>query len=118
MLVLDFWFTGCTVCLLHQKEINSYKKEFANELNVVMINSRQSKEDYAKIHKYISSDGFKRLGYTDFVSIIEDEYLEKLFKHRAYPCYFWINHLGILQLTTFRNLLDRTYCSPFIDKLP
>jgi len=118
MLVLDFWFSGCTKCLVQQKEINYFKKAYADDLNVVMINSRQSKEDYFKLDKYFSSERFKRLGLTDFVSVIEDDYLEKLFEHSGYPSYFWINPSGILQLYTFRNLLDRSYSSPFINKRP
>lgn len=117
MLVLDFWMSSCTRCLLHQKEINDFKEEYPEELAVIMVNSQQSREDYHKIWKYTNTDYFKKLGLTSLVSIIEDTYLEQLFVHYVYPTYVWINPRGNLQLQTFRNLLDKDYIAPFIDRM-
>ncbi|PRD46914.1 TlpA family protein disulfide reductase [Sphingobacterium haloxyli] len=115
LLILDFWFSGCLKCLLHQQEINYFEKKYSHDLKVVRVNSMPSRENYTKLDLYFKSERFLRLGLTTFDSIIEDDYLYGLFAVSAYPNYFWINRDGILQLQTFRNLLDRTYQAPFID---
>ncbi|WP_286862860.1 MULTISPECIES: TlpA family protein disulfide reductase [Sphingobacterium] len=116
MLVLDFWFTGCTKCLLHQKEINYFKEKYADNLVVIMVNSKNTRDNLEKITHMTKADWFKQLGINNFTSIIEDEYLSKMLPSNGYPTYFWINTYGILQLITFRNLLDRNYQAPFIDQ--
>lgn len=115
ILVLDFWFSGCTKCLLHQKEINYFKEKYPDELAVVMVNSRKTREDYQKIADYVAKGRFRNAGMESLESIIEDSYLESLFPYTSYPSYFWINRSGILQTHTFRNLLDRNYQAPFIE---
>src|SRR5690606_28342238 len=103
-------------CLLHQKEINYFKAEYPDDLAVVMVNSKKTREDFQKIDHFVQSDRFKKIGLGGLVSIIEDCYLQEMFPYRSYPSYFWINKLGILQTQTFRNLLDRQYQAPFKEK--
>ncbi|RKF41940.1 hypothetical protein BCY89_00025 [Sphingobacterium siyangense] len=116
LLVLDFWFSGCTKCLLHQKEISYFKQKYADSLIVIMVNSKNTKDNYEKIQHMTQQDWFKKLGINNFSSIIDDEYLSQILPSNGYPTYFWINNYGILQLITFRNLLNRNYQAPFIDK--
>ncbi|TYR35119.1 thioredoxin family protein [Sphingobacterium phlebotomi] len=116
MLVLDFWFSGCSPCLIHQKEIREFVSEYPDDLAVVMVNSIKTKEDYDTIKKRYQNGRFKQFGVDEVESIIEDEYLSALFPSTSYPHYIWINHLGLLQLRTYRNLLDKNYVAPFIEK--
>ena len=116
MLVLDFWFSGCSPCLIHQKDIREFVSEYPQDLAVVMVNSVKTKENYDVIKKRYQNGRFKQFGVDDVESIIEDQYLSVLFPSTSYPHYSWINHLGILQLSTYRNLLDKKYVAPFIEK--
>lgn len=116
LLVLDFWMSGCTTCLRHQKEINVFKKSYAEKLAVVMVNSKKTKENFEKIDWAVRSDRYKQLGIERLESIIEDTYLERLFPYHCFPSYFWINENGVLQTHTFRNLLDNGYQAPYIEK--
>ncbi|NGM61926.1 TlpA family protein disulfide reductase [Sphingobacterium sp. SGG-5] len=116
ILVLDFWMSGCMPCLLHQREINHFKSAYPDRLAVVMVNSRRTREDYGKIDRFARSERYTSLGLGGLVSVIEDGYLEMLFPYGSYPSYFWINRRGILQTHTFRNLLDRNYSAPFMEK--
>ncbi|MFD2554389.1 TlpA family protein disulfide reductase [Sphingobacterium tabacisoli] len=116
MVVLDFWFSGCFNCLLHQNEIDFFKEKYADELVVVMVNTKRTKEDQEKLNRFTKSEAFLNLKLSNLISVIEDDYLERLFAPSAYPSYCWINDIGLYQLKTFRNLLDRQYIAPFIDK--
>ncbi|MBL1411479.1 TlpA family protein disulfide reductase [Sphingobacterium faecale] len=115
LLILDFWMIGCSKCFLHQKEINHYKELYKDELAVVMVNGVKTKNNYASIHSYLNNKWFLSLGLESFSSIIESTYLEEMFQPDGYPMYYWINHFGILQTITFRNILDRNYVAPFLD---
>lgn len=115
MLVLDFWMIGCSKCFLHQKEISHFKSKYKDDLAVVMVNGIRTKNDYSRIHQFLTNDWIKGLGLTHFSSIIESKYLEDLFVPPGYPSYYWINRLGYVQTITFRNLLDREYKAPFLE---
>ncbi|MCA5005678.1 TlpA family protein disulfide reductase [Sphingobacterium bovistauri] len=115
IIVLDFWMTGCTRCLLHQKEIQIYRNMYPDEILVLMVNSKKTKDNYSRIETLYNSNRFQNLGLKNLISIIEDTYLDSLFTHVGYPTYFWINSFGYLQTITFRNYLDHNYQPPFID---
>lgn len=115
IIVLDFWMTGCTRCLLHQKDIQIYRNMYPDEILVLMVNSKKTKDNYSRIETLYNSSRFQNLGLKNLISIIEDTYLDSLFTHVGYPTYFWINSFGYLQTITFRNYLDHNYQPPFID---
>lgn len=116
IVVLDFWYTGCSKCLIHQKDINYFKEKYPENLVVIMVNSKRTKDTFDKLQRFMDGEFFRRLQLANFVSIIEDEYLDQMFSPFGYPSYFWINSENILQLLTFRNLLDKSYVAPFIDE--
>jgi len=116
LLILDFWMIGCSKCFLHQKEINYYKKLYGDKLAVIMVNGVKTKNNYASIHSYLKSEWFRSLGLESFSSIIESSHLDQLLQPAGYPMYYWINQYGILQTVTYRNLLDRDYVAPFLEK--
>ncbi|GEM_PF-518473 len=116
LLILDFWMIGCSKCFLHQKEINYYKKLYGDKLAVIMVNGVKTKNNYASIHSYLKNEWFRSLGLESFSSIIESSYLDQLLQPAGYPMYYWINQYGILQTVTYRNLLDRDYVAPFLEK--
>lgn len=116
LLVLDFWNTKCAPCLSQQSEIEFFKKNNPDDLTVVMVNPIVSKdrlEDVVKLNS--NKERLSAVSMSGIESIVVDEYLAKLFRPGGYPFYVWINRRGIVQLTTFRNLLDRSYVAPFLD---
>ncbi|WP_146171067.1 TlpA family protein disulfide reductase [Sphingobacterium faecium] len=116
MIILDFWSSGCTPCLLHQKEIRYFADAYQDDLVVIMVNSKLTREKYGKLRALYDKGYFQQFGMKNLESIIEDDYLVNLFAATAFPNYIWINNIGRLQLKTYKNLLDRNYVAPFIEK--
>ncbi|WP_343566105.1 TlpA disulfide reductase family protein [Sphingobacterium sp.] len=117
LLVLDFWSTTCASCIFQQEEIDFFKKSFANDIAVLMVNPLKTKDSYDRIQifykRYYKDKPGKQLN-----SIILDASLQNMFQFMGYPHYVWINKHGYVQTQTFRNLLDRNYVAPFIDIEP
>lgn len=116
LLILDFWSTSCASCLFHQKEIDSFKSSYKNDMNVIMVNPVKTKDNIDRIkifyqNHYAVKNGIEK----HFESIVLDDYLHRIFQFSGYPHYIWINKDGYVQTQTFRNLLDRNYVAPFID---
>lgn len=117
MLVLGFWATWCSACLKNQPEIESYVQSHAQNLAVIKVNPNRSKDNLKKIEKDLKGQlgKYSGLGIKDMVSVIEDDYLQQLFPSRGFPYYVWINKYGVVQLISYRNLLDRRFEKPYID---
>jgi len=117
MLVLAFWATWCSACLKNQPEIESYVQSHSQDLAVVKVNPKRSKDNFKTIEKALNGQlgKFSGLGFKDMVSVIEDDYLQQLFPNRGFPYYIWINKYGVVQLITYRNLLDQHFDKSFID---
>lgn len=113
--ILDFWFSGCVRCLLDQKQITKFTQEYKDNLVVVMVNSKLTRESYEKLKTLYDQGYFARFGITHFETVMDDEYLLSLFPHAVYPHYVWINSIERPELKTSRNLLDETYVPPFIN---
>lgn len=110
MIVLDFWFSGCAKCLLDQKQIKQFKEKYKDNLVVVMVNSRTTREGYEKLKKLDDKKYFERFGIRRLETIIEDEYLLSLFPHAVYSHYVWINEIERPQLMTSSNrMTSRMY---------
>lgn len=117
MLVLGFWATWCSACLKNQPEIESYVQSHSKDLAVIRVNPNRSKDNLKTIEKALNGQvgKFSGIGFKDMVSIIEDGYLQQLFPNRGFPYYVWINKYGVVQLITYRNLLDQNFNKPYID---
>jgi len=118
LLVLDFWSTTCSPCLIHQKEIAFFKNKYGNEINVVMVNSVRTRDDIQKVERLNQRLKHNDFGFKSINSIIDDDYLHRLFPFNGFPFYVWINQNGNIQTYTMRNLLDRGYNAPFVDPTP
>ena len=117
MLVLSFWGTWCSSCLKNQEAIEFFTNQFPNDISVIKVNSLHTKDDYSKIQDALNGKigEYTGVNFHQFSSIIHDLYLEKLFPHHGLPYYVWINKSGVVQMFTFRNLLDKNYLKPYIN---
>ncbi|WP_343566616.1 TlpA disulfide reductase family protein [Sphingobacterium sp.] len=117
LLVLDFWSTTCASCIFQQKEIEFFKKSFASDIAVVMVNPLKTKDNYDRIQRFYQRY-YKGKPGKHLNTIILDGSLQSMFRFMGYPHYVWINKYEYVQTQTFRNLLDRNYVAPFIDMQP
>lgn len=116
LLILDFWSTGCALCLHHQAAINAYKQHYGDKLKVLMVNSIATGDTYTNIAAFHKRHQAKYFTADTFESIIMDDVLHDYFHPRGYPHYIWINSSGFVETISFRNLLDSEARPPFYDK--
>ncbi|QBR13246.1 TlpA disulfide reductase family protein [Sphingobacterium sp. CZ-2] len=111
-LILDFWSIGCGTCISHQKNIDQFKLQYKDDIVVLMVNSRVKSDTVEAIKRFESR--FKEYFPNGLKTIILDDKLNNYFHPIAYPTYVWINRLGIIEIITFRNLLNTTISPPFL----
>jgi len=95
LLVLDFWATWCAICLGQMKEKDQLFDRFSDQAKLIYVNPAQTKDTYYNI-VHLQDRLAERSLTGNFQSIIEDDYLQKLFPNRIYPRYVWIGPRGDL----------------------
>jgi len=85
--ILDFWSTTCGACIAAFPDLVPLQKQFADELNILLVNSYGKKDTYQRIH-HMPDDVLRTNNLT---SIYADDYLIKLFPHDVYPFYVWVD---------------------------
>ncbi|SUI98017.1 Uncharacterised protein [Sphingobacterium multivorum] len=112
LLILDFWYIGCSSCLLDQAAITKAKERYKDRIHVVMVNNLPKWNDIGAFRKFYSDKKYIQFGMDEFESIIYDDYLYNLFGASAYPLYVWISSSGIVKIMTNMNLLDESFSIP------
>lgn len=115
VLVLDFWYIGCSACLRHQESITKAKEKYKDQLDVVMVNNLPKWNKLEDLQKFYRTKKYIDYGMHDFQSIIADDYLYNGFASLGYPLYIWITPAGRVGLITNLNLLDQDVI-PFIER--
>jgi len=86
LIILDFWFTGCTVCIRQfPKEINLQKK-YRNKIQFVLVTNDSKKVVTNFLNKWRSKNGSK----LPFPIVVSDTLLKKAFRHLYDPHYGWL----------------------------
>ena len=113
-LILDFWFSACGGCIANLKHTERVKNVLDRDLNVLLVNSRSSKDGLDKIAgMYERTVPSKWAG--SIPSIIFDEYLTSLFPRRSVPCYVWLSKNGLLKATTVASFVSVGEAEKYLD---
>lgn len=97
-ILLDFWATWCSSCILLFPEIDALQRKFGDSVQFMLVNTKYTRDDGAKAKKLL--DRLKKEKGVDLPSIIGDTILDRLFQHRSIPHYVWIDGNGVVRAIT------------------
>ena len=86
IIILDFWFTGCTACIAQFPKEDSLQKEFANDIQIIPVTYQSQKTVTTFLDKWEHDHGKMSLPL-----IVEDTLYESLFANNFSPHYTWIS---------------------------
>ncbi|MGV6945454.1 TlpA family protein disulfide reductase [Sphingobacterium kyonggiense] len=93
VIILDFWASWCGACLENFSKLDALKREFGNEIIVLLVNPKKYRDNLDKINQ-VNKGLNPVIDQKSLESIILDEYLIELFPHLGIPHYAWINGNG------------------------
>lgn len=108
--ILDFWSTTCGACIAAFPDLIPLQKQFADELNILLVNSYGRKDTYHRIHN-MPDDVLRTNNLT---SIYADDYLIKLFPHDVYPFYVWVDANERVAAITLKRSVIPDHVSAFL----
>lgn len=89
LLVLDYWATWCSSCIIKFPEMQELQAQFPNELHVLLVNPSSYKDGQAKIEALLNAKLPPFKTYT-LPTVIRDTTLIKLFEPAQLPQHIWI----------------------------
>lgn len=100
--ILDFWGTTCAGCVLSWPKILALKREFGDDLQIILINRSEN----AKVVKDFVANRRKEVGVNMNLPIsCKDTTLRKFFPRRTVPRYYWIDSSGMVASITHGDQL-------------
>lgn len=96
LLILDFWATWCSSCVVSFPHLDSMQAEFTGKLKIILVNWD---EPITKIHSFLDKYAKRRGKALGLPIIVGDTILRTLFPHQTLPHYAWI-YKGKLLATT------------------
>ena len=102
LILIDFWSTWCSACLINLPKIASLQQKFGNKINIIPVSS----QDKAALEKFFSSPNGKK--YKSMMSIYEDKKLHEIFPHAGVPFIIWIKDGKLLNSTDAGQLTEQT----------
>lgn len=90
LLILDFWTTGCTSCIGSFPKLDSLQREYADNLQIILVTPQMKKDVLAFFKKR------KDIKLPNIPIITDDRDLKILFPYTAVPHVIWIDKTGKL----------------------
>jgi len=106
ILVLDFWASWCTSCIIRFPEVQALQDSFRSKVHFLLINSMETRDRYANVKRVFDRYSSGLLKNMHLPSLIHDIYLKRLFPHRAVPHYVWIDERGYVVAKTYSTFVN------------
>ena len=102
LILIDFWSTWCSACLINLPKIESLQQKFGNKIKILPVSS----QDKAALEKFFSSPNGKR--HNNMLSTYDDKKLHDLFPHAGVPFIIWIKDGKVFNSTDAGQLTEQT----------
>lgn len=89
LLILDYWATWCSSCIIKFPEMQELQARFPDELHVLLVNPSSYKDEQTKIEALLNAKLPPFKTYT-LPTIVRDTTLIKLFEPAQLPQHIWI----------------------------
>lgn len=91
LIIIDFWATWCGSCLKKFPLLDSMQTTFKEEVVIVLVNAKKSKDNAARV--------MQKLASYNFVSVLNDTTLSLNFPHSMLPHYIWVHNGRVFSIT-------------------
>lgn len=107
LLILDFWATWCSSCISHFPQMHSLQQQNADKLQILLVNSRASRDTKTAIEQFFEKHGES----STIPTVFDDIRLSKLFPHNAIPHTVWIKDNKVIAIAgadevNEKNIID------------
>ena len=93
LILLDFWNTWCSACLIAFPKMEQLQKQFADKVFIQAVTA----QDRPLLEKFFASKNGQR--FKGIKSVTEDKYFNQVFPHRGEPFIVWIQDGKVLNTT-------------------
>lgn len=102
LILLDFWNTWCSSCLLNFPKMEELQKQFGDKIKILAV----SNQDRLVLEKFFASKNGQR--YKNVVSVAGDKMFHQLFPHKGVPYIIWIKDGKLLNTTDGAQVTEKT----------
>ncbi|HCX57426.1 MAG TPA: hypothetical protein DHU90_12755 [Sphingobacterium sp.] len=103
LILLDFWATTCPSCIENIPHMEEMQKRYAQELTVVLVNSKRNKDTPHRIKLVLDRYKEKYNFEIKLPALLDDTILTNPFPHNTIPNISWINQEGTFLGNTLPN---------------
>ena len=102
LILLDFWNTWCSACLLYFPKMEKLKEQFGDQVKILAVGD----QDRTTLEKFFATTNGQR--YKSTVSIAGDKMFNTIFPHRGVPYVVWIKDGKLLNTTDAAQVNEKT----------
>lgn len=102
LIIIDFWATWCSSCLLNFPKMEELQKQFRDQLSIIAV----SDQSRTVLEKFFSSANGKR--YAKTLSVANDKLLHNFFPHKGIPYVIWIKDGKVINITDAEQVTEKS----------
>ena len=97
LLILDYWFTGCTPCITSWPKLIKLQEKFEGKIQIMLVNHMES--EYT-VQSFIDRWNKRNDFSFNIPSVTEDSVLFRVLPPSGYPTIIWIDETGVFRSVT------------------